>query len=118
MKYETIIALTSPTRERVDFDAPNAAMRLAWIWTAQELWTRRLYDADHKHMFARHLRTAWTHVKMPRENARKAKLARADQRIRDLNEQRKMLQNKSFMISINAEQSRIDAEIRQIMDTL
>ena len=93
-------------------------MRLAWKWTAQELWSARKFDTDHVVIFARFLRTAWVQIKMMRENRRRANLARGNERIQQLNEQRKMLQNKSAMISIRAEEQRIDDEIRAITNSL
>lgn len=116
MKYDTIIRHTEATA--IDFDAPGAAMRLAWKWTAQELWSARKFDTDHVAIFARFLRTAWVQIKMMRENRRRANLARGNERVQQLNEQRKMLQNKSAMISIRAEEQRIDDKIQAITNSL
>ena len=116
MKYDTVITITNSYA--IDFEAPGAAMRLAWKWTAQELWSARKFGTDHSAIFAKALRTAWMHVKMVRDNRRRARMAEGNERIRQLNEERKMLQNKSFRLSIGIEQDRIDAEIRSIIDSM
>lgn len=114
MKYETVIEITNGYE--IDFEAPGAAMRLAWLWTAQEMWSAREFDTDNSGLFARHLRTAWVHVKMVRNNRRRANALRNDPRIKALNEQKAMLQNRPFETTIREEEHRINAEIAKIMD--
>ena len=116
MKYDTVIQITNSYD--IDFDAPGAAMRLAWKWTAQELWSARKFDTDHTAIFARLLRTAWVHVKMTRQNRRRARAIENDPRILRLREEYAMLQNRSFRYSIREEQARINAEIQSILDSI
>lgn len=116
MKYATVAAIANGYD--IDFDAPGAAMRLAWKWTAQELWAARKFGTDHRDMFARLLRQAWVHVKMLRENRRRARAAVNDARIADLKQQKVLLQNRPFGMSIQADVARIDAEIAHIIDKL
>ena len=116
MKYDTVIQITNSYD--IDFDAPGAAMRLAWKWTAQELWSARNFDTDHSAIFARFLRTAWAHVKMIRQNRRRARAIENDPRVLRLREEYAMLQNRSFRYSIREEQDRINAEIQSIIDSI
>lgn len=116
MKYDTVITITNSYA--IDFEAPGAAMRLAWKWTAQELWSARKFDTDHSDLFARLLRQAWVHVKMLRENRRRARAAVDNLRINELRQQKALLQNRSFGMSIREDEARIDAEIARIIDTL
>jgi hypothetical protein len=116
MKYDTIAQITDGYA--IDFDAPGAAMRLAWKLTAQELWSAREFDTDHRDLFARLLKTAWAHVKMIRETRRKAAAAAKDERVQQLQAERRLLDNRSFRYPIADEQRRIDAQINAIKETL
>jgi hypothetical protein len=116
MQRDTIIQITDGYD--IDFDAPGAAMRLAWKWTAQELWSARQFGTDHSALFARLLRTAWVHVKMTRQNRRRAHAIENDPRILRLREEYAMLQNLSLRMSIREEQERINAEIQSILDSV
>lgn len=114
MRTQTIIDITSSYE--IDFSSPSAAMRLAWYWTARDLWSARKFDTDHRALFAAQLRAAWDHVRMVRENMRRAHRAKTDARIKSLRAQRDLLENKPFSQSIRAEQQRIDAEIADLLD--
>lgn len=116
MKYDTIIQITNSYD--IDFDAPGAAMRLAWKWTAQELWADRKFDTDHSAIFTEALSTAWAHVKMIREHRRRARAIENNPRVLRLREEYDMLQNRSFRYSIREEQERINAEIKSIIDSI
>lgn len=116
MKYATVITITNGYA--IDFEAPGAAMRLAWKWTAQELWAARKFDTDHSGLFARLLRQAWVHVKMLRENQRRARAAADNLRINELRQQKALLQNRSFGMSIREDEARINAEIQSILDSI
>jgi len=114
MRTQTIIDITD--NYDIDFAAPSAAMRLAWLWTAQELWSLRKFDTDHTELFAAKLRAAWAHVRMIRDNLARSRRAKNDARIQSLRAQREMLENRPFTQSIRAEQQRIDAEIADLLD--
>jgi hypothetical protein len=116
MKYDTVVQIVNGYH--FDFEAPNAAMRLAWFWTAQELWGARQFDTDHRDLFGRLLRQAWVHVKMLRNNRRQARAAVDHPRIIELKQQKAMLQNRSFGMSIREDEARIDAEIASIVAAL
>lgn len=116
MKYDTVITITNSYD--IDFEAPGAAMRLAWKWTAQELWSARKFDTDHSAIFAKALRTALVHVKKIRSNRRRARAIENDLRVLRLREDYDMLQNRSFRYSIRDEQERINREIQAILDSI
>jgi hypothetical protein len=113
MKYDTVVQITNSYT--IDFEAPGAAMRLAWKWTAQELWAARKFDTDHSAIFAKALREAWVHVKKMREQRRRADAVKNNPRIIELQKQKDMLQNRSFAMSIREDEQRINAEIAAIM---
>jgi len=100
-------------KDPIDFDGPGAAMKLAWFWTAQEIWADRAFDADVRPVFAAALKKAWPHVQMMRESLRRQRAAATNERVRELQRQRDMLQNKPFGVSISGEQARIDAQIER-----
>lgn len=116
MKYETVIQITSGYD--IDFNAPSAAMRLAWKWTAQELWSMRKFGTDHSAIFAKALRMAWVHVKKMREIARRSQAAASHPRIIELKREKELLQNRSFGMSIRQDEDRINAEINSIIASL
>lgn len=102
----------------LDWFAPGAAMRLAWFWTAQELWRARDFTTDGRRVCASNLKAAWDHVKRHQQSVRRSELAATDIRVRALMIERAQLQNKSFAISIADEQRRIDAKIDAIIDSI
>jgi hypothetical protein len=102
----------------LDWFAPGAAMKLAWFWTAQELWRERDFTTDGRAVCAAKLKAAWDHVKRHQNYTRRNEAAANDIRVRALMIEREQLQNKSFGVSIADEQRRIDARIDAIVDTL
>lgn len=116
MKYDTIIKITGGYD--IDFNASNAAMRLAWKWTAQELWSLRKFGTDHGAIFAKALRMAWAHVKKMRDIARRSQVAENHPRIIELKREKDLLQNRSFAMSIRHDEGQINAEINAIIASL
>lgn len=98
----------------IDYDAPSAAMQLAWSNMAQERWSRRDFSAVTPQALSESLRFAWKTVKKIRENRRIAKLANECPEIHRLRVERKMLFNKSAHVSIKADIERIDRKIAAI----
>ena len=116
MNRDTVIRLTdSPA---VDWDAPGAAMQLAWVLTAQDCWSNRTFGTDTRELFTAKLRYAHGHVAKIRAARRRDRAAQADARIQQLQAERRQLENRSFRHSIADEQRRIDAQINAIMETL
>lgn len=114
MYFETMERLTS-SREPLDYQAPGAAMRLAWIWLAKDLWSRRDFTRhDERELFAMHLRHAHKHVAKTRENLRK--IAAAEPQVKALREKRAMLENRSNKMSIRRDHDEIDRQIIEIME--
>lgn len=91
---------------KTDFDATGAAMRLAWIWTAQSLWQQCKYGTDHRALFAENLRKA--HAQVAAVRARKAKAN--DPRLLALKAERDALWSKPLGIEITQRLNRISAE--------
>ena len=117
MRFETITRLQGH-HEPLDFEARGAAMRLAWIWVAQDHWYERNFGQVPRDLFAQHLKKAHAHVKMITRGMTRRRLGDKDPRVIALREQRAMLENKSFNISIRQEQDRIDSEINAIINAL
>jgi len=115
MKIESITRL-----QGVNFDhmQRGAAMKLAWIWIAQGHWSRRYYGPVSKQDLSRAMKAAHASVRVFRRSVKRRALADKDPRVVALREQRNMLENKSFHISIRHEQDRIDNEIEAIINAL
>jgi hypothetical protein len=112
MKLDTVIRLTSP--EAIDFAAKGAAFKLAWRWTAQELWSARKFGTDHRALFAQKLRAAHADVAQTRRRQRQAEAAAADPRVAALLHEQGMLYFKPFEQGIIQRLNQINAEIAQI----
>lgn len=97
----------------IDYDAPGAAMRLAWNKIARDQWSRRDFTPVTPSMLSASLRFAWGTVKMIRDNRRKAALANQDPDIHRLRVQRSLLFNKPFRMPIENDLRRIDREISE-----
>jgi len=115
MKLDSITRL-----QGVNFDhmQRGAAMKLAWIWIAQDHWSRRYYGPVSRKDLSRAMKDAHASVRVSRRFAKQRALADKDPRVVALREQRNMLENKSFHISIRHEQDRIDNEINAIINAL
>lgn len=121
MKKETIIRLTN-SHEAIDFQAPGAAMRLAWYWVAQELWSRRVFDLDRKGtmiLLGIKLQEAHRHVNQTR--AYQARVARAEEKfgpeLARLRQERRDLDMKPFGVRIEPLQREIDQRVRDLIAT-
>lgn len=115
MKLESIERLQGV---RFDHMQRGAAMKLAWIWIAQDHWSRRYFGPVNGQDISRAMRAAHASVRVSRRFAKQKELADKDPRVIALREQRAMLENKSFHISIRHEQDRIDSEINAIINAL
>ena len=115
MKIESITRLTSANFDHMQ---RGAAMKLAWIWIAQDQWRRRDFGPVSRQDLSRAMKTAHASVRAFRRFAQQKGMADKDPRVVALREQRAMLENKSFHISIRHEQDRIDSEINQIINAL
>lgn len=115
MKLDSITRL-----QGVNFDhmQRGAAMKLAWIWIAQDHWSRRHYGPVSRQDLSRAMKEAHASIRVSRRFAKQKALADKDPRVIALREQRTMLENKSFHISIEQEQRRIDSEIYAIINSL
>lgn len=116
MRRETIIRLTDAFIW--DIDAKSAAFQLAWHRTAQDLWSRREYDTDHRALFARHLRAAHADVAQQRRYHRAAAAAKNHPRIIALRAERDDLHQMSFHMHIGQRVNQIDAEIASITQNM
>lgn len=110
MNLASIDRILAP-KDRLDFSAKGAAMRLAWTWTAQTLWQQCKYNTDHRALFAENLSKASAQVKAVR--ARMAKMA--DPRIAALNAERDALWSKPLGVQIGPRLDQINAEIAAIL---
>ena len=118
MRIETITRLQAAGFPPEQYQERGAAMRLAWRRVANAHWTARDFGAVRRDLFAQYLKEAHAQVKMARKNAAKLEAAKKDHRVLALRKQRDMLENKSFSVSIRAEQERIDNEINQIINAV
>lgn len=116
MKLETITRLQAAGFPPEQYQERGAAMRLAWRRVANAHWTARDFGAVRRDLFAQYLKEAHAQVKMARQNAAKREAGNKDPRVVALREQRDMLENKSFNVSIRAEQDRINREINAIIN--
>ena len=112
MKLETITRLQSQT---MDFSSKGAAMRLAWLWIAQDKWSRRDFGHVRRQDLSRAMKDAHASVRTSRRFAQQKALADKDPRVVALREERAMLENKSFHVSIRQDQERIDQQINKII---
>lgn len=101
-----------------DWHEPGAAMILAWKMLASERWSWRNFSKVTREEFGRHLSAATRTVTQARKHMKREEIAKTDPRIIQLREERDMLANKSFAISIRAEQNRIDVEIGSIINSI
>ena len=90
-------------------------MRLAWLWIAQDHWSRRDYGPVSREELSRALKDAHACVRVARRHERQKAIADKDPRVAALREQRAMLENKSFNVSIRQDQERIDQYINDII---
>ena len=111
MKLETIMRLQARC---VDMSDKHAAMRFAWRLVAQDHWSRRDYGPVGRNEMARALKDAHACVRTSRRHAKQRELADKDPRVAALREQRRLLENKSFNVSIRQDQERIDQQINEI----
>lgn len=112
MKLDSITRL-----QGVKFDhmQRGAAMKLAWIWIAQDQWRRRDFGHVSRQDLSRAMKDAHASVRTSRRFAQQEALADKDPRVMALREQRAMLENKSFHVSIRQDQARIDQQINKII---
>lgn len=115
MKFDTITNLQG---RGIDMSQRGAAMRLAWLWIAQDHWYRRDYGPVSREELSRALRDAHATVRVARRHERQKAIADKDPRVAALREQRAMLENKSFNVSIREDQQRIDQQINAIIKEL
>lgn len=101
-----------------DWHERGAAMVLAWKMLANEHGAQRNFSKVTREEFGRHLSTAAKMVTNERKRAKREEIAKTNPRIIQLRMERDLLANKSFAISISAEQSMIDAEIRSIINSI
>jgi hypothetical protein len=112
MKLETIMRLQARC---VDMSDKHAAMRFAWRLVAQDHWSRRDYGPVGRNEMARALKDAHACVRTSHRHAKQRELADKDPRVAALREQRRLLENKSFNVSIRQDQARIDQQINKII---
>lgn len=109
MKLDAVIRLTSTCG--IDYHSKGAALKLAWVKTAQDLWSARTFGTDHRALFALKLREAHVHVGQVRRHDRQAQLAKSDPRIAALMAERDMLYCAPFGVVIAPRLNQIAAEI-------
>jgi len=112
MHVNTVIRLTNPAP--IDFAAAGAAMRLAWLRTAQALWSSREFGTDHRALFAQQLREAHADVARTRRYQRKAELAAKHPRVIQLRAERDALYFQPLGMHVCPRIDQINAEISAI----
>ena len=106
---------------QIDFDADGAAEALAWTWTANECWSRRLIGdtpEQDRAIFEERLPAAREHVEGIQTYARKKEIAErvhADE-LAALRKEKKALQYRPLSSNIRREEQEIDSRIRALID--